>query len=856
VTRFYRALLRLYPGSFRREYEGELSAAFVQRVHGRSAAYTFLAALGDVVPNAVAMHVEILGRDLRFAARAVMRAPGFAITTILVVALGVGANTAAFSLADFVFLRPLPFHEPDRLVKLWQRTPDYGQMELSPGNYRDWKAASRSFSGFAVYSFQAANLVGGSEPRRLDVVKATPDLHQVLGVPALIGRPLAPADSEGVPVVVLSYALWQTQFGGDPGVIGRAVRLDGTPHTIVGVMPATFNFPQSGTDAWTPLVFREENYEDRTDTYITGIARLRDGVSTVQARNEMIGIAAQLAKAYPAELEDVSAWVLGLRDEVSSSARMLVLALCGAALCILLLACANLASLFLVRATSRVRELAVRTALGAGREQIIRQLVTESVTLSVFGGVVGIAVAWATVPLLARLVPQSLPLAASPTIDARVLAFAFALMIVTGLVFGVGPAIGAGKSNGLELLRAGTRTTGGRTRRVRAALVVIEISASVVLLILSGLLIRSVWNIQARDPGFHTQHLLTLRTALPPAKYDSVARREQYYERVLARVRALPGVERAAFITGLPMVMRGGIWGAGLNGVEPPRTGSHSVSLRFVTTGYFSAMDIPLRRGRDVENSDTQKSLFIAVVSESFAKRHWPDEDPIGKRFSVAFSERTVAGVVADVRVRGLEQESEPQVYIPYRQVEDGSLVGYLPKDLVVRSELPASALLPSLRAIVKEADPEQPVSHVRTIAQILEGETASRLTQLRLLMTLAIVGLLIAGVGIHGLLSFTVSRRIPELGVRRALGAQVGGIVRHVLGEGLRLAVAGVVVGVGLAYVAARGMGALLSEVKPEDPATIGVSAALCFATAILGCVRPAIRAARVDPIQALRSD
>ena len=857
--RFYRALLRLYPRSFRREYESELCAAFAERMRGYAGPFAplagVLAALGDAVPNAVAAHAEILARDLHVAGRAVRRAPGFAVTTILVVALGVGANTAAFSLADFVFLRPLPYHEPERLVKLWQRTPDYGQMELSPANYRDWKTSAKSFTDFAAYSPTAANLVGGTEPRRLEIVSATPEFHQVLGVRAFLGRTLMPTDADGVPVVVLSYALWQNQFGADPGIIGQAVRLDDTPHTVVGVMPPAFNFPQSGTDAWTPLLFTEESYEDRDDTYITGVARLRDGVSVAQARGEVIGIAARLERQYR-ELENVSAWVYGLRDEISSRARLLVLALCGAALCILLLACANLASLFLARATSRARELAVRTALGAGREQIIRQLVTESVALSVLGGVAGIALAWVALPVLARLVPQSLPLAMVPSVDARVLAFAFALMILTGLVFGVGPAIGAGRGTGLELLRAGTRSTSGRTRRLRAGLVVVEISASVVLLILSGLLIRSVWNIQARDPGFSTENLLTLRTALPRPKYDSVAQREQYYTNVLRGVRALPGVTSAAFTTGLPMVMRGGIWGAGLPGIEPPRTGAHSVSLRYVSTGYFAAMAIPLRAGRDVEDSDTQKSPYVAVVSESFAERHWPNDNAIGKRFSVAFNERTVVGVVGDVRVRGLEQTSEPQVYLPFRQVQDGSIVGYFPKDLVVRSATQQPQLMAAVRRIVREADADQPISHIRTMAEIVESETASRMTQLRLLGALALVGLLIAGVGIHGLLSFTVSRRVPEIGVRRALGAQVSGIVRHVLGEGLRLAVVGVGLGVAIAYAAARGMGALLTGVRPEDPATILASAALCLVTAIVGCVRPAARAARVDPITALRAD
>jgi predicted permease len=391
---------------------------------------------------------------------------------------------------------------------------------------------------------------------------------------------------------------------------------------------------------------------------------------------------------------------------------------------------------------------------------------------------------------------------------------------------------------------------------MRSALVVVEVTASVVLLVSSGLLVRALWNLQSVETGFRSQNVLTLRTALPWPRYDSTARRAQFYDRVLTEVRALPGVERAAYITGLPMAMRGGIWPAGIAGQEVVRGQKHSVSLRYVTPQFFTTLEIPIRAGRDVSEADAADQPFVAVVSESFARRHWPNESPLGKRFHVAFDDRTVVGVVADVRVRGRETQSEPQVYLPYKQQRDQSLVAYPPKDLVVRSSVPTATLLPAIRRIVKSVDPQQPISNVRTMDEVVAAETASRVAQLRVLAVLAAIALLIAGVGIHGLLSFSVSRRSQELGIRRALGAQSGAIMGMVLREGVALAAVGIVAGVGLGYLAGQAMQALLVGVRPGDPLTLFTASAVCFATVILGCARPAARAARVDPMAALRPE
>lgn len=855
---FYRALLRLYPTGFRAEYGHELCAIFAERVRessGPLAPLTLIvAAITDVVPNSLAVHLDILRQDLRYAARALRRAPGFAITAILVVALGVGANTAAFSLADFVLLRPLPFPESDRLVKLWQRTPGFNQVEVSPANYRDWKAMATSFSGMGAYARRAVNLVGEGDPRRLQAARVTPELLPLIGVPAFLGRVITPANSAARATVVLSHQLWQSHYGGDRNVIGRTVRLDGMPHTVIGVMPPTFHFPSREIELWAPLLLTGDDFVDRNDNYLEVVARLAPGATLEGALAELGTIAVRLERQYPKENREMGATMHRLRDQLPARSRLLVLALCGASLCILLLACANLASLLLTRGASRTRELAVRTALGAGRERLVRQLITESLTLAVIGGLVGIAVAVAAVPLLAQLVPSALPIGEAPAVDLRVLAFAAVLIGMTGLGFGIAPASQAGKSGGLEALREGGRTGGGRRQRMRSALVVVEITGSIVLLVSSGLLMRTVWRIQAVETGFRAEGVMTLRTALPLPKYSATADRERFYGRVLEEVRALAGVESAAYATGLPMAMTGGIWPVEIGGSNLLRDQSNAASLRYVTPGYFSTLGIPLRRGRDIRESDTGDSPYVAVVSESFAQRHWPDQDPIGRRFGFVFNERTVVGVVGDVRVRGLERTSEPQVYLPSGQVPDNSIIGYIPQDLVIRSSLPAERWLPAVRRIIASADREQPISNIRPLSEIVAADTAPRRVQLRLLAILSAVALLIAGVGIHGLLSFAVSQRTQELGVRRALGAQAGAIVGMVLREGLRLALAGALIGVAVALLVGRGMSALLFGVAPSDPQTILAAVALCLLTAVIGCLRPALRAARIDPMAALR--
>jgi len=857
--RLYRLLLHLYPASFRNEYSGEMCGVLARRLRDTSA--TGLPALWigvffEVLFNALAVHADVLRQDLRYTARALRRTPGFAATAVLVVALGIGANTAAFSLADQVLLRPLPFPQSERLVRLWETVPGYSRMELSPANYRDWKAMSHVFSNMGFYTGNAVNLVGQGEPERLNIAMVDKDLLPTLGVQPLMGRIFTPAeDLEGASgTALLSFGLWQRRFGGDPNILGRQLLLNGERITVIGVMPRSFYFPTRDTEMWTAFRLRADQYVDRNDNWIYPVARLRPGVTLAQASSEMAVVTAQLERKYPKENEKTRANVYLMRDDVSSQSKLLLYALIGAAICVLLIACTNLANLLLVRALMREKELAVRTAIGAGRERLIRQLTTESLVLAILGGALGVVAAGLTVPLLSRLVPNTLPVEQASAFDWRVLVFAGALTALTGVFFGVAPAWRVCRKADLSALREGARAGGGRKELLRSGLVVAEVTASVVLLISTGLLLRALWKLQGVDPGFQTAGVLTLRTALPAPRYDPTATRAAFYNRVVGEVSQLPGVTGAAYISGLPMVMGGGIWSVEVGEHVVGRTAAHTASMRFVTPGYFAVMSIPLKTGRDVSDNDTLQRPYAAVVSQSFAQRYWPRQDPLGRHFTMAFQDRTVVGVVADIRVRGLESESEPQVYFPYRQVQDGWFQGYAPKDLVVKAKGNAAGLLPQIQRIVRAADPEQPVSNARMLADVVEASTASRAIEVRVLGAFAAIAFLLAAIGIHGVLAFAVSSRAREIGVRMALGARRGDIVGMVLFRGALLAMAGVVPGVVLAWYAGRTMEALLAGVKPYDAATFLAATGLCLMMTMLGSLLPAWRAARVDPMTAMR--
>jgi predicted permease len=804
-------------------------------------------------------HWEILKQDLRYTARTLSRARGFALTAILVTALGVGANTAAFSVADFVLLRPLPFPDPDAIVRLCEGPRSGGgwgcMNELSPANYRDFKAMSSSFEAMGAFNGRAANLVGIGEPRRLAITAVTPEVLPLLAVPPALGR-VFDAREDDRRSAVLSYGLWQSQFGADPSVLGRTIRLDGVPHTVIGVMPRAFYFPTREVQLWTALTFDDQAYENRTNTYIHGVARLKQGVTFEQARADLEVIADRLARDYPDTNAETGISFFRMRENMSPRFRLMLLALGGAGLCLLLLTCANLANLLLARAAARERELAVRAALGAGRERLTRQLVTESLVLALFGGAAGLLVAAAAVPLFTSLVPTTLPIATRPGLDLRVVAFAALFTTLTALGFSLFPAIRAGRRTTFDALREGVRAGGGAKQRLRAVLVTVEVTMSVVLLITSGLLIRAVWRVQAVEPGFRPENVVAINMALPRPKYDKPWQRVQFYDRVLTQVRDLPGVETAAFTSGLPMVTTGLVTSVEIPGrpVAPARR--EVVSQRWVTPQYFRTMGIPMHRGRDVGESDRGDGAWVAVVSESFVERYWPGQDPIGRTFRHLQNTRTVVGVVGDIKVRGLERTSEPQMYLPAAQVPDPFPGGFDPRELVIRHSGQGNALVSAVRQIVRSIDPEQPIVDVRAMNAIIAGETASRRGQLQVLGVFAIVAILLSAVGIYGLLAYTVAQRSQEIGVRLALGAEPARVGRMILADGVRLALFGIVPGVLGAYAAARGMSALLFGVAPSDPATFAIAVGVAFLTVLAGTIVPAWRAVRLSPMSVLRAE
>lgn len=859
--RCYRALLWLYPTSFRNEYGAELRALFATRradAHGALAvAWLWLDTIIEVAANAAVVHWDVLRQDVRHGARNLRRAPMFAITATAVIALGVGANAAAFSIADFVFLRPLPFAAANRLVTVWERVPSYSMMQPTPPNYRDWRAMSQSFDAIGAYNQRSMSLLGGAVPAQVTVVSVNGPILDMLGIPPMVGHlPSAEEIAAGAPVAVLSYGLWRDNFGGDPGIVGRSVTIEGAPFSVAGVMPRSFAFPDRSVRLWTPMNLAEVNDTDRTNSWFQVVARLKPGYTVPQAQHDMDRVAAQLRQLYPVANDSVGASVMSMRDTYAASSasqnRTLLIALCGAAVCVLLIACANLASLLLVRAMVRRRELAVRTALGAGRERLVRQLLTESLMLSLAGGALGVGIAFVAIPLLNQLVPATLPMAELPTVDMRVLVVAALLALATGIGFGVVPAIRAGRTSSFDGLRDGVRNAGGRRSQLRSVLVVIEVAASVVLLVSAGLLLRAMLRVRAIDPGFRAEQVLTLRTELPSYRYWQADRRSAFYQQVLDGVRAIPGVKAAGYTSSLPMKWGGGIWQVKI----PPDTTKHHASLRFITPGYLAAMRIPLRRGRDVAPSDARSAPPIAIISESFARTFWPGRDPVGQHFTFAFADRTVVGVVGDVKVRGPERVAEPQVYLSARQMEDSSLGFYAPKDLAIRSALPPGSILPQVRRIIHDADPQQAVTDIEPLSEIVAGQSLSRTVQVRVLIAFAAIAFLLAGIGLHGLLAFAVSQRRQELAIRMALGARPGQIIGMILAHGGWLAAAGIIPGALAGYAVGRVMTSLLAGVQPLDGPTFSIAMLLCAAMVIAGSAAPALRAIRVPPASVMRNE
>jgi predicted permease len=869
--RFYQALLHLFPRSFRAEYGSDMQKDFAREwnnASGVSAIALMLSTTVDVAVNAIGVHLDILQQDLRYAARSLRRTPGFTITAILVAAIGIGATTATFTLADHVLIRALPFPEPDELVKVWEdhSSRGYPRLEPSPPDFLDWQRQNHSFERLEAYTTFGSTMTGRGEAARVTGAIVTPGTMQMLGRQAALGRILTESDAKATDQpLVISDGFWRSTMGASPDVLGQTVMLNDLKFTVVGVMPRDYLFPTRDTNYWALMTFDPDAGDaDRTNHRLEVLGRLKDGVSKDAALADMKRIGAEMARAYPKELADTSVTLAPWRDQIAQQPRLLLLGLAGASMCVLLIACTNLANLLMSRALARRPEFAIRAAVGASVDRLVRQMLTDSLGLALCGGILGVLLAITALPLLVRLVPNALPIAELPPLDVRMLAGTLLLTTLTGLAFGLLPALRVCRKTDGAALKDGARGgTSRSTERVRSALVVAEIVASVVLIVCVALLVQALTAVQRVDPGFRPDNLLTMRTQLPFNKFGALPARMQFYSHVLDRVQALPGVQSAAYTSFLPMTFRGGIWevlsttpDASSPGGFVPLDPTHNsnAGIRFVTPRFFETVGTPILKGRDISLSDTVDAPFVAVVSESFVRRHFPKQDPIGRSFAIAFAARTIVGVVGDIKFRGLERQSEPQVYMPASQ--QNTLLFYAPKDLVVRANVPATTLTPAVRAIIAEAEPELPITSIQTMEQVVAGETAPRLVQLRVLGGFAAVAILLAAIGIHGLLAFTVASRSREIGVRIALGAKSRDIMRMVLGRSALLALIGVVVGAAAAYAVGRSMQSLLFGINPADAVAFGSAVVVAFLMTIAGSLLPAWRAVKVDPITATRSE
>ena len=800
-------------------------------------------------------------QDLRFALRILLKNPGFTLVAVFALALGIGANTAIFSVVNSVLLRPLPYKDPERLVMVWEDASKTGHPRDTPaaGNYSDWRDQNQVFEGMAAYSDESFNLTGAGDPERLEGIRVSSNLFPLLGVEPQVGRVFTAAEDQPNTqrVVLLSYGLWQRRFGGDPNIVGKPLTLNSESYQVVGVMPARFQFPTNDNQIWVPIAFTSEEAADREVKFLEVIARLKPGITLAQAQAEMTTIAARLQQQYPETNVDIGAAVTSLHEHLVGDIRPALLILLGAVGLVLLIACANVASLLLARAAVRQKEIAVRVALGARRMRLIRQFLTESLVLSTLGGVVGLAVAYIGLVLLRTLIPEDILQASEISIDLKVLGFTLLVSIATGVIFGLAPAIQALRFKQSETLKEGGRNpaTGGSGKRLRSVLVTAEVAISLVLLIGAGLLINSFVRLRNVDPGFRSENLLTMRIAMPLSKYVDRPRRLAFYNDLLQRVQSLAGVRSVAISSNLPLYRQGNSRAVRIYGrPELPPAQQPVVVTRIVSPAYFDTMTIPVLSGKKFTERDAYPSPNVALISETMARTFWPGEDPIGKRFGIGEIESdqdwmNIIGVVKDVRQIELTADPKPQAYLPYTQF------GFFePRDLVVKTDVDPASLAATVRKTVWEIDKDQPVSNTQTMEAILADSIARQRFSMVLLAIFAGVALVLAGVGIYGVMSYSVAQRTQEIGIRMALGAQTAAVLKLALGYGLKLVLIGVAIGLIAAFALTRLLSTLLFGVTATDPVTFTLISLLLIGVAALASYIPARRATKVDPVIALR--
>ncbi len=823
--------------------------------------------------------METLIQDLRFGVRLLLKNPGFSAVAVLALALGIGANTAIFSVVDAVIFRPLPFDHPERLVAAWERDLSKGEDHDSvmAGNYVDWRSRSQVFEEMSAYAGASVNLTGLAEPERIRAARVSAGLFPLLGVQPEVGRVFSTDEDQPghQRVVVISNHLWKSSFGGDVEIVGRSITLNNQDYVVVGVMPAGFALPlNEESEIWTPLVFTPEELTLRNSHYLKVLARLKPGASMDQASAEMTAIAAQLENEYPKSNEGTGAALFPLHAEIVGEVKKPLLIFLGAVAFILLIACANVANLMLARAAARQREIAVRVALGASRWRLVRQMLIESLVLGLAGGAAGLLLAlWGIEFLSAAAQQMSAPRARSIGLDARVLLFTFAASIVTSLIFGAAPALQASKPDLNDALKEGGRSSGSvRRSRTRNLLVVSEMALAFVLLVGAGLLINSFLRLRAVDPGLHPENVLTMSISLPKQKYSQPEQVITFHRQLLEQVEAVPGIEYAGTVTALP-------YGGSINSfgytIDSSVSGDQTVSIvsQQASPDFFHALGIPLAAGREFNERDIDGAPAVVVISDSLAKRYWPDHDPLGHRIKWGNKEfgspwMTVVGVVGDVRLRGLDTPPRPTLYVPHLQLGEpiktraGVTLRDLMSDdarsieLVVRAESGMAGLATAVRSAVWAVDANQPVTRVKTMEQVLADTMAVQRFSTWLLAIFAGIALALAAAGIYGVISYSVSQRTHEIGIRMALGAEQRDVLKLVVGQGMIPALIGLGIGIAGAIGLTRFMSSLVFKVSVTDPITFAVIASLLLLAAVVACYLPARRAAKVDPMEALRCE
>lgn len=797
---------------------------------------------------------ESLSQDVRFAARTLLKSPGFAAVAVLTLALGIGASTAMFTLVDTVLLRPLAYPEAERLVMVWERPPRDPQMDnfASPANVHAWREQAVSFEGLAAFVDAPTNLTGEGAPEEVYARYATPSYQDLVGVGARIGRTFT-VDDEDAGVVVLSHRLWQRRYGGDPGLVGRTITVDGEPLTVIGIMPPGLDPVGTGSpELWRPYAPPPE----ARGRYLRVVGRLAPGVSVEQARSEMRAIAERLSVAVPQFNSEWSADVVPLHEQETGDVRPALLILFGAVGLLLLIACSSLANLLLGRAAARRKEMAVRVSLGATRGRLVRQTLTEALVLAGAGGLLGLFLASLGLDLLVRVLPPelALPRLGEVGLDLRVVGFALGVSLLSAALFGAAPALASSAGELGEVLRDAMRGSTGGHNRLRRALVVAQVALAVILLAGAGLLARSLRSLLETDTGMRTEHVLTMRVSLTGTEYEAADAVRGFTRALLPRLEALPGADAAGTIVWLPMSGSKSATSYTIVGRPAPPVGSEpGADIRIIGGDYHRAMGIPLRRGRTFDARDHEDAPRVYVINEALAAQQFPGEDPIGKRLNIPWGEDLVGeivGVVGNVRESGLQEEPAPAIYWSFPQMPSGQL------NVVLRTAAEPTALASAAAAVVREIDPDQPVAEIRTMEQVVAGTMARPRFNLALLGGFAAASLLLAALGLFGVVSYSAVQRRHEMGVRVALGAGPGNVRRLIVGEGMTLTAIGLLVGLIAAAALTRLMTSLLHGVSPTDPLTLAGVAVFFAAVALVASYIPARRAARVDPVNAMRAE